>query len=72
VIGVVPDAERKYVHEKVEVHRRKTLKLSDIKYFKMTIRHFFEKIISKNETVIMFLEIHTHHEEQIKKVKIND
>jgi hypothetical protein len=49
------------MHEKVEVHKRKTLKLGNMKYFKMTLHHFSEKIISKNETVVMFMEIYTNH-----------
>jgi hypothetical protein len=43
--------------KKVEEDRKKTLKSNNIKYFKLALHNFFEK----NETVIMFLEIHAHH-----------
>jgi hypothetical protein len=42
------DAEGKCVHKKVEVDGKKTLKSSDTEYFKLTVHHFFEKVINKN------------------------
>jgi hypothetical protein len=53
------DAERKCVRKNVEVDRKETLKSSNVEYFKLTFHCFFEKIITKSETVIMFLEIYT-------------
>jgi hypothetical protein len=55
------DAEQICVHNKVEVDRRNTLKSSNIKYFKLTVQYFFMKVINKNESITMFLEVHTHH-----------
>jgi hypothetical protein len=55
------DAERKCVRKKVVVDRKKNLKSSNIKHFNLTVHYFFEKVIFTNETVVMFLEIHTHH-----------
>jgi hypothetical protein len=55
------DSERKYLHQKVEVGRKKTLKSSNIKCFKLTVHYFFQEVINKNETVVIFLEIQTHH-----------
>jgi hypothetical protein len=54
------DAEHKCVHKNVEVDRKKTLKSSNTKYFKLTVRYFFGKFINKNETAVIFLEIYTH------------
>jgi hypothetical protein len=45
----------------VEADRKKTLNSSKINYFKLSVHYFFEKVINKNETVVMFLEIHTYH-----------
>jgi hypothetical protein len=55
------DAEWKCVHKKEDERRNKTLKSRNIKYFGLIAHYFFQKVINKNETVIMFLEIHTHH-----------
>jgi hypothetical protein len=52
----------------VEADRKKTLKLSNIKYLKLAVHCFAEKVINKNETVTMFLKIHTYHSNQIKKI----
>jgi hypothetical protein len=49
------------------MNRKKTLKLSNMKHSKLAVHFFFEKVISKNETIVMFLEIHTYHDKQIKK-----
>jgi alpha/beta superfamily hydrolase len=56
------DAERKCVLKKEDEDRNKTLKSRNVKYFRLTAHYFFEKVINKNETVIMFLEIRTHHQ----------
>jgi hypothetical protein len=34
--------------EKIEVDRKKALKSSNIRYFKLTVHYFFEKVINKN------------------------
>jgi hypothetical protein len=39
-------AKWKCVHKRVEVERNKTLKSRNIKYFKLTIHYFFQKVIN--------------------------
>jgi hypothetical protein len=54
--------------KKVEMNRKETANLSSMKHFKLAVHFFFEKVINKNETLIVFLENHTKHYRQIKKM----
>jgi hypothetical protein len=39
---------------------KKYLKSSYVRYYELTAHYFFEKVINKDETVLMFPEIHSH------------
>jgi hypothetical protein len=54
------EAEQNYVNKNVEVDGKKTLKSNNIKSCKLAAQYFLKIVINKDETVIMFLEIHTH------------
>jgi hypothetical protein len=54
------DTQQNCVYKKEEVDEKKVVKSSNIKYYELTVHHFFEKIINKDETVVMYLEIHSH------------
>jgi hypothetical protein len=55
------DAERKCIRKNVEVNRKKTLKSSNIKHIKLPVNYFFEKVINKHQTAIIFLKVHAYH-----------
>jgi hypothetical protein len=61
IFSVVYSSERKWIHKKLKMDRRKTLKSNNIKYRKIVIPYFFDNVVYKNETVIVILEIRTYH-----------
>jgi hypothetical protein len=61
-------AERKVVLKNVEVNGKKTFKIINTIYFKLTVHNFLKKFVIKNEAIITLLVICTHHYNKIREI----